>query len=144
MAVKVKLQRTVKRKEHKMNKGIEISFNSDAFYEIRASLDKTLNTVFKKMKTRDSDQATIDLRIGIKLENVKTVDSRSGETMTVKNPEIKYKVTHKLEYKNSESEEGTIQRTDSYLACEGGQWVIRPVEDGQMTIQSYVQQGGRS
>ena len=117
-----------------MDNKMEMSINSDAFWEVREKFDRVLATVFKKMQVRDSDQATITLQVGIKLENVKTMDSRTGEIVNVKNPEIKYSVKHKLEYKNSESEEGTIQRTDSYLVCDGGKWIVRPVEDGQMTI----------
>ena len=120
-----------------------LSIESDAFAEIRMSFDRTLGTVLKKMKTRDSDEARITLDVSIKLENVKTTDIKTGEIMQVKNPEIKYAVKHKLEYKNDGAEAGLIQQADSYLVCEGGQWKIKPVEDGQMTIADYVKQGGR-
>ena len=117
-----------------------MSIDSAAFAEVRMSFDRILNAVFKKMKIRDSDQATITLNIGIKLENVKTTDMKTGEVLNVKNPQIKYKVNHKLEYKNEDSEDGQIQQADSYLTCEDGQWQIRKIEDGQMTIGDYVKQ----
>lgn len=126
-----------------MNEELVLSIGSDAFFEIRASFDRVLETVLKKMKIRDSDAANISLDVKIKLENVKTTDTRTGEVLNVKNPEIKYSIKHKLEYKNSDEESGSIQRANSYLVCDGGCWKIRPIEDGQMTIADYIQKGGR-
>lgn len=126
-----------------MKEGMVLSIDSDAFAEIRLSFDRVMETVFKKMRTRDSDEAKITLDVTISLENVKTTDLKTGEIMQVKNPNIKYAIKHKLEYKNDGAEAGQIQRADSYLACVDGRWQIFPIEDGQMTIAEYVQQGGR-
>ena len=115
-----------------------MSIDSDAFAEVRLSFDRILNTVFKKMKLRDSDKAGITINVEIALKDIKTTDTRTGEIMHVKNPEIKYTIKHKLEYKNEESEGGEIQRADSYLVCEDGQWKIKPIENGQMTVNDYI------
>ena len=120
-----------------------VSIESDSFAEIRLSFDRTLETVLKKMKVRDSDKAQITMSVGIKLENIKTTDTRTGEIMNVKNPEITYKINHKLEYKTAEEESGKIQQADSYIVCEGGVWKIKRIEDGQMTIDEYVEKNGR-
>lgn len=125
------------------NNDMVMSISSDAFIDLRWKFDNVLATVLKKMKIRDSDTASITVKMDIKLENVKTVDSKTGEYLEVKNPTISFKVNHKLEYKSEAGEEGTIQRADSFLDCIDGKWVIRPVEDGQMTITDYVQQGGK-
>ena len=123
-----------------MKEEMIMSIDSDAFSEIRSSFDRVLETVLKKMKIRDSDAARVSLDINIKLENIKTTDVRTGEILNVKNPQIKYKVNHKLEYKNEDSEEGTIQQADSYLYCDKkGQWAIRRIEDGQMSLDDIIQ-----
>ena len=123
---------------------IVMSISSDAFSGIRWSFDNVLAAVLKKMKIRDADTAQINLKIDIKLDSIKTTDARTGEVMNLKNPKISYKVTHKLEYKSEDSEGGEIQQADSYLYCDNkGQWTIRRIEDGQMTIADYVQQGGK-
>ena len=72
-----------------------------------------------------------------------TVNQETGEVLNVKSPVIDYKVSHKLEYKSETGEEGTIQAADSYLDCIDGKWVIRPVEDGQYTIEDYTQKKRR-
>ena len=109
-----------------------------SWLDLRWKFDNVLSTVLKKMKIRDSDQATITVKIDIKLTDTETVDSRTGERIHAKNPTIGYKVQHKLEYKSESGEEGTIQSADSYLDCVDGQWMIRPIEDGQLTIEDYV------
>ena len=126
-----------------MDEALVMSISSDAFWEVRASFDRVLETVFKKMRTRDSDAADISLDIKIKLDNVKTTDAKTGEIVFVKNPEIKYSIKHKLEYKNSDAESGSIQRANSYLVCKDGKWEIRPIEDGQMTIADYMEKEGK-
>ena len=118
-----------------------MSIRQDAFIDMCCSFDNVLAAVLKKMKIRDSDQATITLKVDIKLTDLRTVDSRSGEIMHVKNPTISYKVNHKLGYKSDSGEEGQISREDSYLTFEDGRWIIKPVEDGQMTIDDYVKGG---
>ena len=127
-----------------MKNDMLMSIGADAFAEVRWSFDRILNTVLKKMKIRDSDQAAITLAVDIKLENVRTANTETGEILNVKNPRITYKVSHKLTYKNEDSESGEIQQADSFLVCgKDGQWMIRQIEDGQMEMQDYVQQGGR-
>jgi hypothetical protein len=126
-----------------MKEGMMISISSEAFTDLRWKLDNVMATVLKKMKIRDADQASITLKIDIKLTDTETVDSRTGEKLHVKNPTIGYKVNHKLEYKNESGEEGTIQAADSYLDCIDGKWVIRPVENGQMTIEDYAKSNKR-
>ena len=121
-----------------------MQIESDAFIDLRWKFNTVLATVLKKMKIRDSSKASITVKIDIDLTDIKTVDTRTGESLHVKNPVIGYKVNHKLEYKSEAGEEGTIQSADSYLAFEDGQWKIRKVEDGQMTIADYVQQGGKN
>lgn len=121
-----------------MKENMIMSIDSDAFVDLRWKFDNVLSTVLKKMKIRDSDQATITVKIDIKLTDMETVDSRTGERIHAKNPTIGYKVQHKLEYKSESGEEGTIQSADSYLDCVDGQWMIRPIEDGQLTIEDYV------
>ena len=121
-----------------MKENMSMSIDSDAFVDLRWKFDNVLSTVLKKMKIRDSDQATITVKIDIKLTDMETVDSRTGERIHAKNPTIGYKVQHKLEYKSESGEEGTIQSADSYLDCVDGQWMIRPIEDGQLTIEDYV------
>ena len=119
--------------------GIVMSIDSVAFAEIKLSFDRVLAAVLKKMRIRDSDQAKITMDVSISLQNVKTTDLKTGEILNVKNPEIKYKINHKLEYKsNEDKEEGVIQQADSFLACVNGEWVIKPIEDGQMTINEYI------
>ena len=120
-----------------------MSISSDAFADMRWKFDSVLAAVLKKMKIRDADSATIDIKVSINLTDIKTMDIRTGESLEVKNPTIGYKINHKLSYKSESGEEGTIQKADSYLAYDDGKWVIRPVEDGQMTIADYVQQGGK-
>ena len=118
------------RKEKIMKEDMLLSISSDAFIDVRGSFDRILETVLKKMEIRDSDKAAITLDIGITLENVKTTDTATGEVLNVKNPEIKYSIKHKLDYKAGETETGSIRKADSYLVCENGQWKIRPIEDG--------------
>lgn len=120
-----------------------MSISSDAFQDMRWKFDNVLTAVLKKMKIRDADKASIQVKVDIALTDTETVDTRTGEMMHVKNPTISYKVNHKLEYKSESGEEGTIQRADSYLDYVDGQWKIRPIEDGQMTLDDYVKQGGR-
>ena len=57
-----------------MNEEMLLSIDSDAFAEIRMSFDRVMETVFKKMRTRDSDEAKITLDVSIKLTNVKTIE----------------------------------------------------------------------
>jgi len=122
-----------------MKEGMAISISSEGFTDLRWKLDNVMAAVLKEMKIRDADQASITVKIDIKLTDTETVDSRTGERLHVKNPTIGYKVNHKLEYKSESGEEGTIQQADSFLDCVDGQWLIRPVEDGQMTISDYVE-----
>ena len=120
-----------------------ITISDEAFISMREAVDQQLCTTLKMMKIREADKATISLDIKIRMEDVKTTDLKTGEILMVKNPEFEYSVKHKLEYKNPESETGEIKRTNSYLACEDGIWKIKRIEDGQMTISDYVQQGGK-
>lgn len=121
-----------------MDNNLILSINSDAFFEIRASFDRTLNAALKKMQVRDSDKAEIDLKVNIKLTDQKALDVMTGESMTVKNPEIKYQIKHKLEYKTADEEAGTIGQADSQLICKDGVWQIQPVDTGQMTIKDFI------
>ena len=113
-----------------MKEIMTMQIEAPAFAGVRESLNKVLNTVFKKMTTRDSDEAAITLEIKIKLNNMKTEDIKTGQKIDVKNPEIRYNVKHKLDYKSSDAEQGSIQNADGYLTCVDGSWQIRPIEDG--------------
>ena len=123
-----------------MEKEIIMSITSEPFADLRWSFDRVLAAVLKKMEIRDSDSADITLKVKIRFDHVKTMDSSTGEMIEARNPSIQYKVNHKLEYKsNEDSEEGTFQRADSYLALVDGQWTIRPIEDNQMKIEDYME-----
>lgn len=123
-----------------MKKEMVMSISSEAFTDLRWKFDSVLAAVLKKMEIRDSDFASITVKADIKLTDTETMDVKTGEKLHVKNPTIGYKVNYKLEYKSESGEEGTIQQADSFLDCVDGKWIIRPVEDGQMTISDYVQQ----
>ena len=121
-----------------MNDEMILNIEDDTFWELRASLNRTLCTVLKKMHVRDSDDAEITMKMKIRLTDQKTSDLKTGEIRMVKNPEIKFNVSHKLEYKKTDEESGTIQAADSQLVCENGIWKIKHIDDGQMKLTDYV------
>lgn len=78
----------------------EFSLDSDVFSSARANFDLLMQELLEKMKTAESEEGSITLKVDLTLiEDL--VDNNDGTVREIRRPVIKHKVTTSVPLKNS-------------------------------------------
>lgn len=120
-----------------MNSNIlTLNIDSDAFKNMRGDFDKVLKRTLGNMQVKESDEATLTLKISIKLEEVTVPDFDSDAADAVKKvhkPRFDHKCSSVMQIKTEES--GSFKGEYELVWDEDAQdFVMKPIDNGQGSL----------
>lgn len=115
---------------------LTLNIESDAFKNMRGDFDKVLKRTLGNMQVKESDEATLTLKISIKLEEVTVPDFDSDVQDAVKKvhkPRFDHKCSSVMQIKTEES--GSFKGEYELVWDEDAQdFVMKPIDNGQGSL----------
>lgn len=120
-----------------MNSNIlTLNIDSEAFTSMRNDFDKVLKRTLGNMQVKESDEATLNLKISIKLEEITVPDFDADTQDAVKKvhkPRFDHKVSSVMQIKTVES--GSFKGEYELVWDEDAQdFVMKPINNGQGSL----------
>lgn len=121
-----------------MNKNdiLTLSIDSNTFSALKEDFNKVLNRTLGNMQSKESDEATLTLKLNIKTMEIEVPDfesSRSGATRKAYKPRFDHKISSVMQIKTEEA--GSLKGEYELVWDEDQQeFVMRPIDNGQQTI----------
>ncbi len=113
----------------------KLSLNENTFAQMKEDFDSILNRTIGNMEMKGADEATVTLKLVVKLEKTTTF-SETGP-LDVTRPNFKHDISSVMQVKDKKS--GQLNEEMALVFDEAlGEYVLRPIRDGQMTIDDYV------
>lgn len=113
----------------------KISLEGATFEQLKQDFDSILNRTIGNMEMKGADEATVTLKLAIKLEKTTTFEEHGAVDVT--RPTFKHDISSVMQVKDKKS--GQLDEEMALVFDEAsGQYVLRPIKDGQMTFDDYI------
>lgn len=120
----------------KDNEILTLNIDSNAFSAMKEDFNKVLRRTLGNMQVKESDEATLTLKLSIKLSETEVPDwdAASPNAMkTIHKPRFDHKVSSVMQIKTEES--GSLKGEYELVWDEDAQdFIMKPIEDGQRTL----------
>lgn len=121
-----------------------LSLNGDTFNALKSDYDALLRQLLTEMENRDEEEATITIKVGVKLEKDQARDFQVNGYDAMRDivkPTFKHEISTVMQIKNKKS--GSLGGTMEMIwDRELGQYVMRPIDDGQTTLFDQSDESG--
>lgn len=115
---------------------LTLNIDSNAFAAMKEDFNKVLRRTLSNMQTKESDEATLTLKLNIRLTEMVVPDYSSHDTFatrTIHNPRFDHKINSVMQIKTEES--GSLKGEYELVWDEDEQdFVMRPIDNGQRTL----------
>lgn len=115
---------------------LKLNINSNAFENLKADFDKVLRRTLGNMQIKESDEATLTLKLSIKLTDMEVPDfdaAYPNAMRKIHKPRFDHKVSSVMQIKTEES--GHLKGEYELVWDEEAQdFVMKPIDDGQRTL----------
>lgn len=115
---------------------LKLNINSNAFENLKADFDKVLRRTLGNMQIKESDEATLTLKLSIKLTEMEVPDfdaAYPNAMRKIHKPRFDHKVSSVMQIKTEES--GHLKGEYELVWDEEAQdFVMKPIDDGQRTL----------
>lgn len=113
-----------------------LSLNGDTFNALKSDYDALLRQLLTEMENRNEEEATITIKVGVKLEKDQARDFEVHEYEAMRDivkPTFKHEISTVMQIKNKKSGSlgGTMELVWDKELC---QYVMRPIDNGQVTL----------
>ena len=118
---------------------LNLSIDSSVFDAMREDFDKVLKRTIGNMEVKDSDEATLTLKLSIMLKATDVPDYESadpGAMRTIHKPKFDHKVSSVMQIKTEESGKFSGEY-ELVWDDELQDFVMKPIENGQMSFDDY-------
>lgn len=113
-----------------------LSLNGDTFNALKSDYDALLRQLLTEMENRDEEEATITIKVVVKLEKDQARDFRANGYDAMRDivkPTFKHEISTVMQIKNKKS--GSLGGTmEMVWDKELGQYVMRPIDNGQVSM----------
>lgn len=112
-----------------------LNLDSDTFEEMKSDFADVMTVTLANMIDRKCDEAAITIKLGISLKKDAAPDLEAGEpgkTRPIVRPVITHKIGTQLTMKYEQV--GNMAGDYELVQLEGGEFVMRAVDDGQRTL----------
>lgn len=115
---------------------LKLNINSNAFENLKADFDKVLRRTLGNMQIKESDEATLTLKLSIKLTDMEVPDfdaAYPNAMRKIHKLRFDHKVSSVMQIKTEES--GHLKGEYELVWDEEAQdFVMKPIDDGQRTL----------
>lgn len=115
---------------------LTLNIDSNAFAAMKEDFNKVLRRTLSNMQTKESDEATLTLKLNIRLTEMVVPDYSSHDTFatrTIHNPRFDHKINSVMQIKTEEP--GSLKGEYELAWDEDEQdFVMCPIDDGQRTL----------
>lgn len=113
-----------------------LSLNGDTFNALKSDYDALLRQLLTEMENRDEEEATITIKVGVKLEKDQARDFQANGYDAMRDivkPTFKHEISTVMQIKNKKSGSlgGTMELVWDKELC---QYVMRPIDNGQTDL----------
>lgn len=109
----------------------ELTLNAETFTSLKADFDSILNRTIGNMEMKGADEATVTLKLSIKLD--KTTTYMENGALDVTRPSFKHDVSSVMQVKDKKS--GQLNEEMALVFDEeSGSYLLRPITNGQMSF----------
>lgn len=113
-----------------------LSLNGNTFNALKSDYDALLRQLLAEMENRDEEEATITIKVGVKLEKDQARDFQANGYDAMRDivkPTFKHEISTVMQIKNKKS--GSLGGTmEMVWDRDLGQYVMRPIDNGQTTL----------
>lgn len=118
------------------NKDLTLTINSDTFTAMKNDFDKVLTRTLSNMLGKESDEATITLKLSISLREDEAPDFEAtypNAIRAIQKPRFDHKISSVMQIKTEES--GSLKGEYELIwDKEKGDYVMRPIDNGQQSL----------
>lgn len=119
-----------------MNNILTLNIDSDAFESLREDFDEVLKRTLGNMQVKGGEEAALNIKIAIKLEEVTVPDFEAGTkdaTKVIHKPRFDHKVSSVMQIKTEES--GSFKGEYELVWDEDAQdFIMKPIDNGQGSL----------
>lgn len=113
-----------------------LSLNGDTFNALKSDYDTMLRQLLTEMENREEEEATITIKVGVKLEKGQARDFQANGYDAMRDivkPTFKHEVSTVMQIKNKKSGSlgGSMEMVWDKKLC---QYVMRPIDNGQVSM----------
>lgn len=109
----------------------KLTLNEETFSNLKQDFDSVLNRTIGNMEMKGADEATVTLKLSIKLE--KTTTYTETGALDVTRPSFKHDVSSVMQVKDKKS--GQLNGEMALVFdSESGSYILRPITNGQMSF----------
>lgn len=117
------------------NNVFELTMESNAFASLKSDFDQILRRTLANMECKESEQAELTIKLKVSLEKFVAPNS----TRDIVKPTFKHKISSVMQIKDEKS--GYLGGNYELIwDGERGDYIIRPLDDGQMDFYSCAEQ----
>lgn len=113
-----------------------MSLNSDTFNALKSDFDQMLRKLLTGMEKFECEEATLNIKVGVKLEQDQARDFSITEYEAMHDivkPTFKHEITSAMQVKDKKS--GSLNgEYELVWDKDSGQYVMRKIDDGQVTL----------
>ena len=112
-----------------------LNIESNAFAAMKEDFNKVLKRTLSNMQAKESDAATLTLKLGITLTEMEVPDfsGNGAGTRTIHNPRCDHKINSVMQIKTEES--GSLKGEYELVWDEDAQdFIMRPIDNGQQSM----------
>lgn len=113
-----------------------MSLNSDTFNALKSDFDQMLRKLLTGMEKFECEEATLNIKVGVKLEQDQARDFSITEYEAMRDivkPTFKHEITSAMQVKDKKS--GSLNgEYELVWDKDSGQYVMRKIDDGQVTL----------
>lgn len=115
---------------------LKLNINSNAFENLKADFDKVLRRTLGNMQIKESNEATLTLKLSVKLTEMEVPDfdaAYPNAMRKIHKPRFDHKVSSVMQIKTEES--GHLKGEYELVWDEEAQdFVMKPIDNGQKTL----------
>ena len=118
------------------NKVYPMSLNGDTFNALKTDFDQMLRKLLSGMEKFECEEATLNIKVGVKLEKDQARDFEVHEYEAMRDivkPTFKHEISSAMQVKDKKT--GSLSGNYELVwDRESGQYVMRNIDDGQVTL----------
>lgn len=115
---------------------LTLNIDSNAFAAMKEDFNKVLRRTLSNMQTKESDAATLTVKLSISLSEIEVPDLNAGSNFATRKaykPRFDHKINSVMQIKTEES--GSLRGEYELVWDEDEQdFVMRPIDNGQRTL----------
>lgn len=118
------------------NKVYPMSLNGDTFNALKTDFDQMLRKLLSGMEKFECEEATLNIKVGVKLEKDQARDFEVHEYEAMRDivkPTFKHEISSAMQVKDKKTG-SLIGNYELVWDRESGQYVMRNIDDGQVTL----------